>query len=195
MKNWGPTRHYLPKSCSHSNDNPESPTDLPVIRLMDGRSRCEGRVEIYHNGTWGTVCDDLWSINAAHVVCRQLDCGEGIGALGSSHFGEGVGDIFLDDVQCLGDEATLGQCWHLGLSIHNCGHLEDAGVVCSGTRACFLLRLPERSYCSHKQWAFLTSRIPISISVSSKETFLFLISHFRSHFYLIWVYKKYTFLK
>uniref|UniRef100_A0A671EVP6 SRCR domain-containing protein n=1 Tax=Rhinolophus ferrumequinum TaxID=59479 RepID=A0A671EVP6_RHIFE len=141
---------------------PESPADLPVIRLMDGRSRCEGRVEIYHNGTRGTVCDDLWGINAAHVVCRQLDCGEGIGALGSSHFGEGVGDIFLDDVQCQGDEATLGQCWHLGLSIHNCGHREDAGVVCSGSRACFLPRL-----------------IPISISVSSKKTFLFLISRFR----------------
>ena len=90
---------------------------------------------MYHNGTWGTVCDDLWSIGAARVVCRQLDCGEGVGALGNGHFGEGVGSILLDDVQCQGNETTLGQCRHLGLSIHNCGHREDAGVICSGTHS------------------------------------------------------------
>uniref|UniRef100_A0A673SZT7 SRCR domain-containing protein n=1 Tax=Suricata suricatta TaxID=37032 RepID=A0A673SZT7_SURSU len=107
--------------------------DLPIVRLVDGRSRCEGRIEVYHNGTWGTVCDDLWSIGAAHVVCRQLDCGEGVGALGNGHFGEGVGSILLDDVQCWGNETTLGQCRHPGLSVHNCGHHEDAGVICSDT--------------------------------------------------------------
>ncbi|XP_053778640.1 scavenger receptor cysteine-rich domain-containing protein DMBT1 [Desmodus rotundus] len=111
-----------------------APTDdLPIIRLVDGRTRCEGRIEVYHNGTWGTVCDDLWNISAAHVVCRQLGCGEGIGALGNGHFGAGTGHILLDNVQCRGDEATLGQCQHLGLSVHNCGHHEDAGAVCSAS--------------------------------------------------------------
>ncbi|XP_077612524.1 scavenger receptor cysteine-rich domain-containing protein DMBT1 [Crocuta crocuta] len=105
--------------------------DLPIVRLVDGRSRCEGRIEVYHGGAWGTVCDDLWSISAAHVVCRQLDCGEGVRALGNGHFGEGVGSILLDDVHCQGNETTLGQCRHLGLSVHNCGHHEDAGVICS----------------------------------------------------------------
>ncbi|XP_070337648.1 scavenger receptor cysteine-rich domain-containing protein DMBT1-like isoform X6 [Equus asinus] len=107
--------------------------DLPVIRLVDGMSRCEGRIEVYHNGTWGTVCDDLWDINAAHVVCRLLDCGEGIGALGNGHFVEGVGSILLDNVQCQGNETTLGHCRHLGLFMHNCGHSEDAGVICSAS--------------------------------------------------------------
>lgn len=100
---------------------------------MDGRNRCEGRIEVYHNGTWGTVCDDLWDINAARVVCQQLGCGEGVGALGNGHFGAGTGHILLDNVQCRGDETTLGQCRHLGWSVHNCGHHEDAGAVCSGT--------------------------------------------------------------
>ncbi|XP_039726822.1 deleted in malignant brain tumors 1 protein-like [Pteropus medius] len=118
-------------NCGHHKDAGVVCSDLPVIRLVDGRSRCEGRLEVYHNGTWGTVCDDLWGIGAAHVVCRQLDCGEGVGALGSSHFGAGAGRILLDDVQCQGNETTLGQCRHLGLSVHNCGHQEDAGVVCS----------------------------------------------------------------
>ncbi|XP_052616085.1 deleted in malignant brain tumors 1 protein-like [Peromyscus californicus insignis] len=102
-----------------------------MIRLVDGKNRCEGRVEVHHNGTWGTVCDDLWGIEDAHVVCRQLNCGEGVSALGSSHFGEGVGSIFLDDVQCQGSETSLGQCQHQGLSVHNCGHHEDASAICS----------------------------------------------------------------
>ncbi|XP_019524709.1 PREDICTED: deleted in malignant brain tumors 1 protein [Hipposideros armiger] len=124
--------------CSAAEVVPESaetaPTvDLAVIRLVDGRNRCEGRVEVYHDDTWGTVCDDLWGINAAHVVCQQLDCGEGVRAPQSGHFGEGVGGIFLDDVQCQGNETTLGQCQHRGLSVHNCGHHEDAGVVCSAS--------------------------------------------------------------
>lgn len=103
-----------------------------MVRLVNGQNHCQGRVEVYHNGTWGTVCDDLWGLCAAHVVCRQLGCGQGLGALGSGHFGEGSGPILLDDVQCRGHETSLGQCRHLGLSIHNCGHHEDAGVVCSG---------------------------------------------------------------
>ncbi|CAO2583586.1 Deleted in malignant brain tumors 1 protein, partial [Lemmus lemmus] len=114
------------------------PSNKPLmIRLVDGKDRCEGRVEVFHNGTWGTVCDDLWGIEDAHVVCRQLDCGKGVSALGNGHFGEGVGSIFLDDVQCQGSEASLGQCQHQGLSVHNCGHHEDASVICSGT-CCWL---------------------------------------------------------
>uniref|UniRef100_A0A9L0RGP7 Scavenger receptor cysteine-rich domain-containing protein DMBT1 n=1 Tax=Equus caballus TaxID=9796 RepID=A0A9L0RGP7_HORSE len=149
--------------CSGPEAAPASaPTvDLPVIRLVDGRSRCEGRIEVYHNGMWGTVCDDLWDINAAHVVCRLLDCGEGIGALGNGHFGEGVGSILLDNVQCQGNETTLGHCQHLGLFMHNCGHREDAGVICSAS-ATEMTTLPESL-----SIAVATSTASISTAVTS----------------------------
>lgn len=42
------------------------------VRLADGNSPLEGRVELCVNGNWGTVCDDFWDVNEASVICRQL---------------------------------------------------------------------------------------------------------------------------
>uniref|UniRef100_A0A8C8Z3E5 SRCR domain-containing protein n=1 Tax=Prolemur simus TaxID=1328070 RepID=A0A8C8Z3E5_PROSS len=107
--------------------------DWPELRLVGGSGRCSGRVEVLHQGAWGTVCDDLWDLNEAEVVCRQLGCGWAVFGPGMAYFGPGSGDIFLDNLQCSGVEHYLGQCAHSGWSEHNCGHHEDAGVICSGT--------------------------------------------------------------
>ncbi|NP_780375.2 putative DMBT1-like protein isoform 1 precursor [Mus musculus] len=109
--------------------------DWPELRLVGGSSRCSGRVEILYQGVWGTICDDLWGSNEAEVVCRQLECGQAVSSLGEAYFGPGSGEIFLDNLQCSGMEHYLGQCPHSGWSEHNCGHHEDAGVICSDSDA------------------------------------------------------------
>ena len=42
------------------------------VRLMDGSTELEGRVEICTGGVWATVCGDNWAQVDATVVCRQL---------------------------------------------------------------------------------------------------------------------------
>ncbi|KAM5271852.1 scavenger receptor cysteine-rich domain-containing protein DMBT1-like [Ctenodactylus gundi] len=123
--------HHEDASAVCSDSAAAEQPDLPVVRLADGKTKCEGRVELHHNGTWGSVCDDLWGLPAAQVVCQQLGCGVARAAPRSSLFGRGSGPIFLDNVRCAGNETNLGQCLHLGLYVHNCGHHEDAGVICS----------------------------------------------------------------
>ena len=106
---------------------------------MGGLGRCSGRVEVLVQDTWGTVCDDLWDLAEAAVVCRQLECGQAVAAPTGAHFGAGSGKIVLDNMQCVGSESHLGQCAHGGEAGHNCGHLEDASVICAGE---WLLSVP-----------------------------------------------------
>ena len=100
-----------------------------IVRLVGGRNEREGRLEIYHLGEWGTVCDDWWDANDAAVVCRQLGYSGGAYITGA-FYGSGSGSIWLDDVSCVGSEAALSDCDANVWGDNNCGHHEDAGVEC-----------------------------------------------------------------
>ncbi|XP_073237757.1 sushi, von Willebrand factor type A, EGF and pentraxin domain-containing protein 1-like [Porites lutea] len=116
-------------NCGHNED--ASVICSTTLRLIGGNWPGEGRVEIYYNDTWGTVCDDNWDKNDARVVCRQLGYSFAVSAPHSSRFGQGSGKIWLDDVQCQGNEGTIVSCRHNPWGVHNCGHNEDASVICS----------------------------------------------------------------
>ena len=102
-----------------------------VVRLVNGSTQNEGRVEVYYNGEWGTVCDDGWDLNDAQVVCRQLGFGQAIAARDNAYYGQGSGLIWLDELNCTGNELTIETCSHNGWGNENCIYTEDAGVKCS----------------------------------------------------------------
>ncbi|XP_072048762.1 uncharacterized protein [Amphiura filiformis] len=124
-------------NCGHHEDAGVicSGTPGPDIRLVGGSSSA-GRLEIYHDEQWGTVCDDYFDNNGATVACRQLGFTSGT-VVASGTYGSGSGQIWLDDVSCSGTESTLTECTHNTWGDNNCNHDEDASVICSGTQATF----------------------------------------------------------
>ncbi|XP_043437216.1 T-cell differentiation antigen CD6 isoform X3 [Prionailurus bengalensis] len=113
-----------------------------AVRLVGGSGPCAGRVEMLERGQWGSVCDDTWDLKDAHVVCRQLNCGWAVQALPGLHFAPGQGPIHRDQVNCSGTEDHLWDCRGLPGNGY-CGHKEDAGVLCSGSRSLLNLSTSE----------------------------------------------------
>ncbi|XP_072566449.1 scavenger receptor cysteine-rich domain-containing protein DMBT1-like [Paramormyrops kingsleyae] len=152
-------RSYL--SCSTGASQKLCSRHFPV-RLQGGSSECSGRVELWHNGSWGTVCDDSWDLRDAQVVCRQLGCGTALEAHGNSAFGRGNGSIWLNEVNCRGDELHLWDCPHSLQEQRSCSHKEDAGVTCAGSSL-------QLTTASDTQSPTMTSKKPAVPSAPSRQ--------------------------
>lgn len=127
----------------------EEPTK---VRLVGGDGS-GGRVEVLHNGEWGTVCDDNWNYNSASVICQMLDKTGGLAVpLHKTVFGPGTGKIWLDDVTCKGSEDDIRFCNHTGWGKGNCKHFEDATVLCADENPC------ERQPCENDGACLLDGR-------------------------------------
>lgn len=100
--------------------------------MVNGTNRCSGRVEVFHEGQWGTVCDDRWGIQEATVACRELNCGNPLSVKYKAYYGKGQDQVWMDDIECTGLEKSLAECPHRGFGEHDCDHSEDAGIECSG---------------------------------------------------------------
>jgi len=79
------------------------------------------------------VCDDLWDGDDASVVCKQLGLSSTGSAVSSAGFGQGIGTILLDEVNCTAGQSNIFDCHHNGFQNHDCSHSEDAGVRCSSS--------------------------------------------------------------
>ena len=104
-----------------------------------------GRIEIFYGGAWGTICDQGWDIEDAEVACQQLGYQGAVSFLGSAAFGEGEGVVWLEEVECEGNETKLADCVFPGWGVGSCNHSQDVGIVCeselAATSSCLLYHL------------------------------------------------------
>ncbi len=143
------------------------------VRLSNGSSKLEGRVEVCNSGQWGTVCDDDFDTADARVVCQQLGyngssmmffycvlfqffvlCSTNIVTVvrrccSDYSFGQGKGSIVLDNLSCNGTELSLFECGHAGVNNSNCDHFEDVGVLCSSKKMCIPLLGCDSKHAQH----------------------------------------------
>ncbi|XP_072494135.1 scavenger receptor cysteine-rich type 1 protein M130-like [Notamacropus eugenii] len=118
--------------CSHSMDVGVICSRYTDFRLKDGRSNCEGRVEIQVLGTWRSLCDSHWDLADANVLCHQLHCGVAMKPPEDAHFGKGSVQIIGDTFYCTGIESHLWDCSVTVLGTSPCSKGKVASVVCSG---------------------------------------------------------------
>ncbi|CAH3104910.1 unnamed protein product, partial [Porites lobata] len=108
------------------------------VRLVGGRNvSSQGRVELFYNGTWGTVCGQNWKLRDANVVCHQLGFEGAQSALIQTYtvFGRGKGNIWYFQLRCIGNESSLTDCGQGVWYSSSCSsHYDDAGVVCRTAR-------------------------------------------------------------
>ena len=103
----------------------------PYIRLRGSNIPFKGRVEVFHLGTWGTVCEynGKFSTTSARVACRELGFYDAV-ELDRWTGERASGKVWLKDVKCRGDEKSLVFCPHNNWKNTNCDHYWDRYVKC-----------------------------------------------------------------
>lgn len=100
------------------------------MRLVGGSFPNEGRIEVYYNGEWGTICSNGWDNSDSSLVCAQLGYKS---STISREFVPGTGRILLDNVMCSSTDTVLANCGHYGVGItFNCDHSKDVAIKCYG---------------------------------------------------------------
>lgn len=102
------------------------------IRLVNGKSQCEGQVELKMLGSWRPLCNTQWDMQDAHVLCQQFKCGVALSIPGGSHFGKNRVQAWRHMFHCTGTEKSLGDCPVVALGAPLCLAEQVSTVICSG---------------------------------------------------------------
>ncbi|XP_071828425.1 lysyl oxidase homolog 4-like [Apostichopus japonicus] len=114
-----------------SANRPPPAENHPRIRFKAGQAFGEGRVEIFHNRQWGTVCSKDFTNASGNVLCREMGFGTVKKIFSNGSMGQGVGPIWMWDVRCNGNERTIFDCPQGRFNRSNCIHAHDLGIVCN----------------------------------------------------------------
>ncbi|RDD36070.1 Scavenger receptor cysteine-rich domain superfamily protein [Trichoplax sp. H2] len=133
------------------------------IRLTGGRNNSEGNVEIYHNGTWGAICDKYFDEEDAIVFCRQLGFATLVDIYCCSTFDRYQNATnqktiyWVDNLDCTGYETHINQCLFTQWQNDKCSgdHFKDLDFNCKIALDLFVRVLDDPclllSSCQHGQ--------------------------------------------
>lgn len=112
--------------------SPLSYLDFLNLRLVSEDQQCAGWLEVFYNGTWGSVCHSHMADITLSIICRQLGCGNS-GTLNSSIVPrEGSRLRWVDQIQCRKTDSSLWQCPSDSWRRNSCSSKEEAYISCAG---------------------------------------------------------------
>jgi len=107
--------------------------DCSLTGLQPYSGPLQGRMEVRHDGVWGTICSHKWTFYDADYACKYLGFpGAYANAMAvDAWYGEGTGPIWLSELECNAESGDIFHCPHAGWNPQSgCTHANDAGVVC-----------------------------------------------------------------
>ncbi|RDD40666.1 Deleted in malignant brain tumors 1 protein, partial [Trichoplax sp. H2] len=116
---------YVGPFCYESSNS-----QLP-IRLVNGPTPNKGRVEVYHNNVWGSICYYGFNMKEARVACRQLGYTNASGYSCCGTYGYTSGPVWLSNVNCNGTETSLAQCTYIGWNNTGCSTYSNLAITCT----------------------------------------------------------------
>lgn len=112
--------------------SPLSFLEFVALRMVSDDQECAGWLEVFYNGTWGSVCDSPMEAMTLSTICRHFGCGDS-GTLSSSvDFREGSRPKWVDGIQCRKTDMSLWQCPSDPWKNSSCSSKEEAYIMCAG---------------------------------------------------------------
>lgn len=105
---------------------------VPDMIQLVGEEPNQGRLEINHDGYWGTVCHDHFDEQDGTIVCQQLGYTKLRGYSQVNETSRKQGVIWLDDVNCSTSHVRLSECNSRGWGITDCRYSDAVSVACEG---------------------------------------------------------------
>ncbi|XP_076080008.1 adhesion G protein-coupled receptor B2-like [Mytilus galloprovincialis] len=125
-------------NCGHSEDvgvrchgSFETPK-VGDLRLVGSNGPRGGRLEVYYNHQWGTVCHDNFDVVSARVACRQLMYSTNEVEIYTAGGASSNTKIWMDEVRCNGDYLRLEDCRRNSWGSNDCSHSDNIGIKCLG---------------------------------------------------------------
>lgn len=126
------TGKFLAESGSSNSIFMSSLPEFLALRLVNGND-CAGRLEVFYNGTWGSICSNRMSQLTAITVCKHLNCGDGGEIAKDFKYGRGSGPTWLDHIECTAQHSSLWQCQSDPWNPQSCDNrAEETHISCTG---------------------------------------------------------------